>query len=56
MVSEINMLKQLSDSFAASAAQSEKAIRTGDCVDKHMDMDLVLETMRSLDKKYSVDL
>ena len=50
------MMKQLSDSFASDAVKAERALRYGDSVDKHVDSELVLETMTSLEKKYSIDL
>ena len=53
---EINIMKQLSESFAKDALKSELSLTTGDSVDRHMDMDAVTETMNHLESKKSVEL
>ena len=50
------MMKQLSDSFAAEAMKSELSLKSGDSVDKHMDVETVLDRINTIEKKYSVEL
>lgn len=50
------MMKQLSESFAKDAQNAELSLKTGDSVDRHMDMDAVTETMNHLESKKSIEL
>ena len=50
------MMKQLSESFAKDAQNAELSLKTGDSVDRHMDVDAVTETMNHLESKKSIEL
>ena len=53
---QIDMMKQLSESFAQDAKNAELSLKTGDSVDRHMNMDAVTETMNHLEHRKSVEL
>ena len=53
---QIDMMKQLSESFANDAKNAELSLKTGDSIDRHMDMDAVTETMSHLESKKSIEL
>ena len=45
----VNMMKQLSESFMEDSKKAELSLKTGDSVDRHMDLDAVTETMNHLE-------
>ena len=49
-------MKQLSESFAQDAKNAELSLKTGDSVDRHMNMDAVTETMNHLEHRKSIEL
>ena len=48
-------MKQISEEFLASGAERMKAAKQGDSVDKFMNHDKVQNTIKSIERKYSID-
>ena len=55
LAAEINMVKQMSEEMLAGGAERMKAAKSGDAVDKYMNHDKVQNTIKNIERKYSID-
>ena len=55
LASEINMVKQISEEMLADGAEKLKNAKHGDGVDKYMNTNQVMNTIKTIERKYSID-